>query len=222
MAGWAKRSSCIASRSRSFPKWFTHAQDNYRIEGVNDIMRVNFSEFLVRMDDPKKPLWIANGDDVSRGVRRARLPHQSDHPLSSGSVDGMRLASASSSTRMASSGSSPCWPKRPPTRGRWPWFAIFCRRSSSAPLSTATIARSSGPRRWLELRANPWLSAKVNLNCPWLFDAEQFNLEDQFRIRRDQPSAHVAIAVGEIRRMISLRLPPTFIVATPSSPPAMT
>jgi hypothetical protein len=50
-----------------FPDWFRRARENYRIDGVNEIMRVSFAKFLPRMDDPRKPIWVA--DDA--GCRQA-------------------------------------------------------------------------------------------------------------------------------------------------------
>jgi len=52
-------------------------------------------------------------------------------------------------------------------------------------------------------------------------NAEQFDFEDEGRAGRDDV-ARAAIAVAEMGGVTSLRLPPTFIVATPSSQPLMT
>jgi hypothetical protein len=46
-----------------FPEWFRRARESYRVEGINDIIRLNFARYLVRMDDPKKPLWVCDGTD---------------------------------------------------------------------------------------------------------------------------------------------------------------
>jgi len=45
------------------PDWFKAAQDDYQIEGINDILRLNLSKFLIRMDDPVKSFWMCKEKD---------------------------------------------------------------------------------------------------------------------------------------------------------------
>jgi hypothetical protein len=46
----------------------------YEVSGVNDIMRFNVQEFLRRMDDPKKELFVMNDEGYYR-IRGARVYH---------------------------------------------------------------------------------------------------------------------------------------------------
>ena len=46
----------------------------YEVAGVNDIMRFNVQEFLRRMDDPRKELFVMDDEGYHR-IRGARVYH---------------------------------------------------------------------------------------------------------------------------------------------------
>jgi hypothetical protein len=56
------------------PRWFRRVQKDYRVEGINDILRVNFSKFLQRMDDRRKPIWVCD-EDGYRTIQGERVYH---------------------------------------------------------------------------------------------------------------------------------------------------
>ncbi len=45
-----------------FSENFKNLHHSYTIDGINDIMRFNVTRFLVKMDDPKKSLYVPDGD----------------------------------------------------------------------------------------------------------------------------------------------------------------
>ncbi|MBI5546564.1 MAG: hypothetical protein HY901_22000 [Deltaproteobacteria bacterium] len=57
------------------PKWFSRMQKDFPVDGLNDILRVSFSEFLQRMDDPVKRLWICQNADGYRSIEGKRVYH---------------------------------------------------------------------------------------------------------------------------------------------------
>lgn len=73
--GWLGETVILyRKRIRLYPSWFQQVQDHYPVEGINDIMRVNFSKFLARMDNPKKPLWLTDGQEY-REIEGDRVYH---------------------------------------------------------------------------------------------------------------------------------------------------
>jgi hypothetical protein len=56
------------------PKWFKRAQSEYRVVGVNDVLRLDISKFLSRMDEPKKTLWLSTGAEY-REISGQRVYH---------------------------------------------------------------------------------------------------------------------------------------------------
>ena len=60
--GWiGERVILYRKRMKLYPGWFRRIQDRHPVEGLNDIIRVNFSRYLQRMDNPRKPLWLSDG-----------------------------------------------------------------------------------------------------------------------------------------------------------------
>ncbi|HUT24346.1 MAG TPA: hypothetical protein VM492_08400 [Sumerlaeia bacterium] len=64
---YRKRLRLLSRRIRS-------AYESSRIEGINDIMRFNVRRFLTRMDDPKKPLFVAD-EEGYHAIRARRTYH---------------------------------------------------------------------------------------------------------------------------------------------------
>lgn len=48
-------------RIRLFREKLDHLYRDYSVESINDIMRLNVLRFLEKMDDPKKPLYVTDG-----------------------------------------------------------------------------------------------------------------------------------------------------------------
>jgi len=48
---------------RLFPGWFKKAHEDFSIEGINDILRLNLTKFFLRMDDPVKSFWMCDDLD---------------------------------------------------------------------------------------------------------------------------------------------------------------
>lgn len=73
--GWVGE-TVVAYRKRItlLPGWFERMQGDYRVEGLSDILRLNVSGFLSRMDEPKKPLWVIDGTDY-RDIAGQRVYH---------------------------------------------------------------------------------------------------------------------------------------------------
>jgi hypothetical protein len=61
-------------RIRLHPERVRRIFSEYEVSGVNDIMRFNVQEFLRRMDDPKKELFVMNDEGYHR-IRGARVYH---------------------------------------------------------------------------------------------------------------------------------------------------
>jgi hypothetical protein len=61
-------------RIRLHPKRVRRIFSEYEVAGVNDIMRFNVQEFLRRMDDPKKELFVMDDEGYHR-IRGARVYH---------------------------------------------------------------------------------------------------------------------------------------------------
>lgn len=62
--GWVGETVVLyRKRIALLPGWFKRTASDYRIDGINDILRVNLSKFLLRMDEPRKPLWINTGSE---------------------------------------------------------------------------------------------------------------------------------------------------------------
>lgn len=55
-------------------RWFKRMHGEYRIDGVTNILRMNVSRFLHRMDDPQKQLWICD-DAGYREISGERVYH---------------------------------------------------------------------------------------------------------------------------------------------------
>lgn len=53
-------------RIKLFRKKLEHAYSDYRVESINDIMRLNIVKFLSKMDDPKKPVYILDGENYQK------------------------------------------------------------------------------------------------------------------------------------------------------------
>jgi hypothetical protein len=56
------------------PDWKGSIFSDYEIDGVNDIMRFNIQEFLRKMDDPNKELFVMNDDGYHR-IKGSRVYH---------------------------------------------------------------------------------------------------------------------------------------------------
>lgn len=56
------------------PNWLERLTETYPVDGLNNIMRLSFSRYLPRMDDPRKPLWVSDGETV-REVDGERVYH---------------------------------------------------------------------------------------------------------------------------------------------------
>ena len=61
-------------RIRLHPERVRRIFSEYEVAGVNDIMRFNVEEFLRRMDDPKKELFVMDDEGYHR-IRGARVYH---------------------------------------------------------------------------------------------------------------------------------------------------
>jgi hypothetical protein len=61
-------------RVRLYPKRIRHIFTSYSIEGLNDIIRFNVQEFLRKMDDPKKDLFVMD-DQGLLPVKGTRVYH---------------------------------------------------------------------------------------------------------------------------------------------------
>ena len=49
-----------------FHKKLEHVYHDYQVESINDIMRLNIAKFLSKMDNPKKPIYILDGDNYRK------------------------------------------------------------------------------------------------------------------------------------------------------------
>lgn len=73
--GWVGETIILyRKRITLLPDWFRRAQAEYRIEGINEILRLKIFEFLARMDEPKKALWYRNGSEY-REIAGQRVYH---------------------------------------------------------------------------------------------------------------------------------------------------
>lgn len=61
-------------RIRLFPETVRRIGSQHAVAGINDIMRLNVQEFLRKMDDPKKELFVMNDDGYHR-IKGTRVYH---------------------------------------------------------------------------------------------------------------------------------------------------
>jgi hypothetical protein len=61
-------------RIKLFRRKLQHIHRDYRVESVNDIMRLNVFKFLSKMDNPQKPIYISNGQTY-RKISGQRVYH---------------------------------------------------------------------------------------------------------------------------------------------------
>jgi hypothetical protein len=74
-SGWVGEDILMyRKRIRLQPQRVRRIFSEYEVDGVNDIMRFNVQEFLRRMDDPKKELFIMNDEGYHR-IGGARVYH---------------------------------------------------------------------------------------------------------------------------------------------------
>jgi hypothetical protein len=73
--GWVGEQTFLyRKRIRFHPDWKGSIFSEYEIDGVNDIMRFNIQDFLRKMDDPNKELFVMNDEGYHR-VTGARVYH---------------------------------------------------------------------------------------------------------------------------------------------------
>lgn len=73
--GWVGEQTFLyRKRIRFHPDWKGSIFSEYEIDGVNDIMRFNIQDFLRKMDDPNKELFVMNDEGYYR-VKGTRVYH---------------------------------------------------------------------------------------------------------------------------------------------------
>lgn len=73
--GWVGEQTFLyRKRIRFHPEWKGSIFSEYEIDGVNDIMRFNIQDFLRKMDDPNKELFVMNDEGYQR-VTGTRVYH---------------------------------------------------------------------------------------------------------------------------------------------------
>ena len=73
--GWVGEQTFLyRKRIRFHPDWKGSIFSEYEIDGVNDIMRFNIQDFLRKMDDPNKELFVMNDEGYHR-VTGTRVYH---------------------------------------------------------------------------------------------------------------------------------------------------
>ncbi len=73
--GWVGEDILLyRKRIRLHPERVRRIFSEYEVAGVNDIMRFNVNEFLRRMDDPKKELFVMDDEGYQR-IKGDRVYH---------------------------------------------------------------------------------------------------------------------------------------------------
>ncbi|HRR42029.1 MAG TPA: hypothetical protein P5244_12405 [Syntrophales bacterium] len=73
--GWVGEQTFLYRKKiRLHPDWKGSIFSEYEIDGVHDIMRFNIQEFLRKMDDPNKELFVMDDDGYHR-IKGARVYH---------------------------------------------------------------------------------------------------------------------------------------------------
>ena len=73
--GWVGETTILyRKRIKLFRKHLERLYYDYPVESINDIMRLNVSKFLSKMDNPKKPVYVPDGDSYQR-VHGRRVYH---------------------------------------------------------------------------------------------------------------------------------------------------
>jgi hypothetical protein len=53
-----------------YSKWFDKVYQGYSVEGINSIVRFDVTQFVRRMEDPKKAFFVMQGDDYQKVIGR--------------------------------------------------------------------------------------------------------------------------------------------------------
>ncbi len=65
--GWlGEKTILYRKRITLFRKNLEHVYRDYQVESINDIMRLNIVKFLSKMDNPKKPVYVFDGENYQK------------------------------------------------------------------------------------------------------------------------------------------------------------
>ncbi len=74
--GWiGEKIILYRKRIKLFRKKLVHIYHDYPVESINDIMRLNVSRFLYKMDNPKKPIYVHTSGDQYKKIYGKRMYH---------------------------------------------------------------------------------------------------------------------------------------------------
>jgi hypothetical protein len=74
--GWmGEQTFLYRKRIHLRPNWKGSIFSEYEINGVNDIMRFNIQDFLRKMDDPNKEIFVMNDEGGYRRIKGSRVYH---------------------------------------------------------------------------------------------------------------------------------------------------
>jgi len=73
--GWVGEQTILyRKRIKLFCKHLEHLYHDYPVESINDIVRLNVLKFLSKMDNPKKPVYVPDGDSYLK-IHGRRVYH---------------------------------------------------------------------------------------------------------------------------------------------------